>query len=159
MGLINDFIFQKDAYVNIRGVEIDRDKQKFVIRLNIYNKKGGNKYYLKDGDEYRVNKRVLIEGVRDAVMKNNDFSHIEKQVRSDIKAENKKRRQEKLATISIETAKQMIKYAIDNEAAKKMKVIGENEFNNIFNNLEINLFKFSYDYLKKIGKFKNAKNA
>jgi len=152
MALIKDLIFQKNSYINIRGIEIDKNLKKFVIRLNIYsNKNKLNIHFVQNGDEYRIKKQVLIDGSRSDALELINSDSLEKAIREQIKTQNLAAKKNDLPRVTAEKAQKRIESAVETEIIRLMNEIGESKFEKIFTS-DINttpVIHIAYNYLKK----------
>ena len=150
MGLMKKFIFTEpnQAYVNIRGIEIDKDLKKFVIRLNIYNRKGGNKYFVDSGDEYTVKNQLIIDACRGEAEKQVNKKEISKAIRAQVKEENRERRKNRTALISTQKTKRYIESAVEAETMRLMRGMGENRYLEMFEDMNnASIFGIAYHYI------------
>jgi len=161
MGLMRKFIFTEPnlAYVNIRGIEIDKDLKKFIIRLNIYNRKGGNKYFVDNGDEYKVSRQVIIDACRGEAEKQVNKKEISKAIRAQVKEENLERRKNRTALVSTQKTKQYIESAVETETMRLMSSMGENRYLQMFEDMNnASIFGIAYNYIVTyVYKLKNNK--
>ena len=152
MALIKDLIFQKNSYINIRGIEIDKNLKKFVIRLNIYsNKNKLNIHFVQNGDEYRIKEQVLIDGSRSDALELISSDSLEKAIREKIKTENRAAKKNGLPRVTAEKAQKRIERAVETEIIRLMNEIGKSKFEKIFTS-DINtipVIHIAYNYLKK----------
>ena len=161
MGLMRKFIFTEPnlAYVNIRGIEIDKDLKKFIIRLNIYNKKGGNRYFVDSGDEHRVNKQLIIDACRGEAEKQVNKKEIRRAIRAATKEENRERRKKRRALVNTQQTKNYIESAIEAETMRLMRSMGKNRYLQMFEDMnDASIFGIAYDYIVTyVYKLKNNK--
>ena len=161
MGLMKKFIFTEPnlAYVSIRGIEIDKELKKFVIRLNIYNKKGGNKYFVDSGDEYKVNKQVIIDACRGDAEKQVNKKEIRRAIRAGTKEENRERRKKRRTLVNTQQTKNYIESAIEAETMRLMRGMGESRFEDMFDDMNsASIFGIAYNYIVTyVYKLKNNK--
>jgi len=156
--LLKSYMFVPDVYVKVKGLEICKEKKRFVIRLDI--SKDGVKLPI-ECSEITIDKNTIVEHCKEEAIKLISVDTLEKAIREQIKNKNTELKAKGLPRITAEKTSKMIKHAVDIEAAKLMREIGETKFNRIFesdlNNIPV--VKVAYEYMKSyISDYKTAKD-